>query len=87
MSAFIASTKYPDVNRSAVKKHLTHWFIPCIFNLKRYYTVKKDTEKLIQIDGCAREILAFPFMKSVKGRFARKELMLRLKEKLGMLKA
>lgn len=87
MSAFIEKQKNPEANRKAVEKHLTYWFIPCIFNLKRYYTIKGDAEKLTQIDECAHQILALPFMKSVKGRFIRKELALWVKKTLGILKA
>lgn len=87
MSAFIAKTRHPEANSKAVENHLAHWFIPCIFNLKKYYTIKKDKEKLTQIDECASQILALPFMKSVRGRFIRKELALWLKKTLGILRA
>ncbi|MBO9659931.1 MAG: glycosyltransferase family 2 protein [Chitinophagaceae bacterium] len=86
MSAFVAKRGNAERGSGILKKHLSYWFIPCMFNLKRFYTIKNDQEKLKQVDECGRTILSFPFMSHLKGKYERKEFILRIKKTLGLLK-
>jgi glycosyltransferase involved in cell wall biosynthesis len=74
-------------SKVAVNRHLYRWFISCIFNLKRYYTIKGDTKMLSHVNESAEKILSFPFMTGVKAKFILKTWMLYLKKKSGLLRA
>jgi glycosyltransferase involved in cell wall biosynthesis len=71
---------------SAVSKHLKVWFIGCVFNLKKYYTVRKpDPNLVLQINEFSDEILKLDFMKKFKFRFYIKEFIFQIKKKAGLL--
>jgi glycosyltransferase involved in cell wall biosynthesis len=70
----------------AVLKHLKKWFIGCVFNLKKYYTVKQPDQNLVeQINEFANEILKLDFMKKFKLRFQVKEFVFQVKKRVGLL--
>ena len=69
-----------------VSKHLRVWFIGCVFNLKRYYTVNKPDKSLLkQIDHFSHAILMLGFMKKFKLRFYFKECIFNIKKRIGLL--
>ena len=69
-----------------ILKHLEVWFISCVFNLKKYYTVKKPDQNLVkQINEFADEILKLDFMRKFKLRFQAKELIFHVKKRIGLL--
>jgi len=69
-----------------IVKHIGKWFISNIFNLKKYYNSRRNADMLVQIDKCADEILAFPFMKRFRMKYYFKVLALKLKIITGMIK-
>jgi len=83
---FIDQTGIPKENELAIRQHLNKWFITCIFNLKRYYKIRKNREVLLVLDACAKSILSFPFMRDVKVKYYFKTVMLYLKGSVGLLK-
>lgn len=72
-------------DKLALERHLNKWFITCIFNLKRYYTIRKNKAILLQVDSCAKRILSFPFMKGIRARYYAKLLILNIKKNIGWL--
>src|SRR6185503_1284909 len=66
LSGHIAQNNLSRNSKTAVNRHLHRWFISCIFNLKRYYTIKGDNKMLSQVNECAEKILSFPFMGGLK---------------------
>jgi glycosyltransferase involved in cell wall biosynthesis len=74
-------------NEKVVRKHLYHWFIANIFNLKRYYTVSApNLEMLRQVDKCAHQILEFDFMRGISFRYNLKKIIFAIKRNMGLLK-
>ncbi len=71
---------------NAVTEHLNTWFISCMFNLKKYYTVHKNLEMLQQVNHCCKEILDFKFMRSLKPHYYIKNLVFTIKRTLGLVK-
>jgi glycosyltransferase involved in cell wall biosynthesis len=70
----------------AVLKHLRVWFIRSVFNLKKYYTVKKPDQNLVsEINEFASEILNLDFMKKFKIRLQAKEVVFQIKKRVGLL--
>ncbi len=71
---------------NVASKHLQKWFIGCVFNLKKYYTIKKpDSNLVMQINEFADTILKLDFMKKFKFRFKAKEFIFQIKKKSGLL--
>jgi len=71
---------------NAVSKHLRSWFISCVFNLKKFYSIKKPDNNLIaQIDDFAIKILKLHFMKKFQLRFQSKNFIFLFKKKLNLL--
>lgn len=71
---------------NAVDEHLSTWFISCMFNLKKYYTVHKNQEMLQQVNRCCKEILDFKFMRSLKAQYHIKNMVFAIKRTLGLVK-
>lgn len=69
----------------AINLHLGTWFITNVFSLKRYYVIKKDKEKLIEIQAFADELLCLPYLKNIKFRYFVKNLFFFIKSKLDLL--
>ena len=70
----------------AALKHLKTWFIGCVFNLKKYYTVKRPDQNLVrQVNEFADEILKLDFMKKFKLKFHAKEFVFEVKKRIGLL--
>lgn len=70
----------------AIRKHLAKWFISNIFNLKKYYLLKKDSEMLVQIRNCAGKVLELPYMKSLYPKYIFKSMILTIKHKSGLFR-
>lgn len=86
MNRFCEGNKVSLNSMKTVQRHLYHWLLGTMFNLKRYYTViSPDAEKLIQIDDCANKILSFPFMKGAIARFKLKSAIFHTKRLMGIL--
>lgn len=71
--------------RKIIIKHIGVWFITNIFNLKRYHTVQKNREVVHQVESCARQIMAFPFMHTFKPKFYAKNVVFNIKKMLHLL--
>lgn len=86
MAKFCLTEGVSERSIKVVTKHLDTWFIACIFNLKKYYTIKKpDALSLEQVNDCAKNIMAFPFMKRVAIRYHLKNLIFKIKKNTGVL--
>ena len=68
-----------------VVRHIGHWFIVNMFNLKKFYTRKKDQGMLDQVNACAAELIRFPFMRPFRAAYARKQAIYRVKKILHLL--
>lgn len=69
-----------------IVKHLGKWFISNMFNLKKYYTIKKrDDIMLIKLNSCASAILDLSFMKQFRIKFQIKNSIFVVKKTLGLL--
>lgn len=74
-------------NRKASVSYLHKWFIDSFFNLKKYYSVHQNSEKLNEVNNCAQKILSLPYMTPVRLKYKIKEMILAVKLKLGLVKA
>ena len=74
-----------EKNRKVVMRHIGTWFITNIFNLKRYHTLQKNQEVVRQVEACAKQIMAFPFMRVFKPAFYAKNVVFNVKKMLHLL--
>ncbi len=74
-----------DAYNQAVLRHLGHWFISNFFNLKKYFTKKKNKEILRELDEYAKKIRSFDFMKRFNTRFYLKSMIFSIKKTFGLL--
>jgi len=72
--------------KDVVIKHIGNWFIVSLFNLKRYYTVNKNKEMTDQVTACARQIIAYPFMRRYIPIYFAKGAVFYIKKKLRLLR-
>jgi hypothetical protein len=87
MELFCTQRNSFQSDKGAILKHLGKWFIANVFNLKRYYTVKKyDPVVLSEVNDCAHTIMAFQFMKRFSVRYFGKLFVFNIKRRLGLLK-
>lgn len=85
MRQFSNNEKNAHLIRKAVIGHLGTWFITNMFNLKKYYTLKKDELLLKQVNDCITEIIHLPFMKRFMARTYAKNLVFNIKKGLNLL--
>ncbi|MBL7700266.1 MAG: glycosyltransferase family 2 protein [Chitinophagaceae bacterium] len=87
MKKFCSENNVSRQSMDVVKKHLYHWLIGNMFNLKRYYTVSAPDEDMVrQVERCADEIMQFDFMKGVTLRYKLKNTIFHTKKMLRLLK-
>jgi glycosyltransferase involved in cell wall biosynthesis len=86
LSKFIQAGDLHTNSKVAIRRHLYKWFIDCVFNLKKYYSLDKNKSMLMQVDSFAKKILDFDFMKNIKPKYYFKGAMLYIKIVLGLLK-
>ena len=86
MTAFCKNNIYFSKQKEVIIRHVGKWFIVNMFNLKKFYTLKKNDEVLNQIDKCAEEIITMPFMRRFVPRFYAKRAVFNIKRKLNLLK-
>lgn len=86
MTAFLKDKKNIVRDKRVVDKHLGNWFVTSMINLKRYYSIQKNTQVLAQIDTCAKEVMSFPFMKMHMTRYYAKRVAFEIKKYLHLLR-
>ncbi len=88
VSGFCKENNSFQANESVIKKHIYKWFIDCMFNLRKFYSVgnNKDKQKIKEIDAIAKQIMEYPFMKRIIPRYKAKYFIFYIKKTLGMIK-
>jgi glycosyltransferase involved in cell wall biosynthesis len=86
MTNFIKERNKPASDKRIIVKHLDKWFISNSFNLKKYYTLKKDTDMLKKIDEFSEAIIAYPFMRTTRIKYRLKNFIFYFKDKFHLLK-
>jgi glycosyltransferase involved in cell wall biosynthesis len=74
-----------EAEKKVITQHIGKWFITCMFNLKKYYTLKRNEEILAQVNICSAEIISFPFMQPFKARYFAKQFIFNIKKVLHLL--
>jgi len=83
--SFKKHPKFRQYERIIIK-HLGTWFIANIFNLKKYYTIKKKNKAIIKnLNELAQRIISLPFMERYKFRYFFKTGIFYFKRILGLL--
>jgi glycosyltransferase involved in cell wall biosynthesis len=86
MINFIKEKNKPASDKKVIVRHLDKWFISNTFNLKKYYTLKKDPEMLKKISEFSEAIIAYPFMKATRVKYRLKNFVFYFKDKFHLLK-
>ena len=86
LARFIKTAGLNTNSNAAIRRHLYKWFIDCVFNLKRYYSLDRNEKMLTQVDSFAKRILDFEFMKNIKPKYYFKLTVLYVKKAFGLLK-
>jgi glycosyltransferase involved in cell wall biosynthesis len=87
MKQFFLKTDNAKPKIMALERHLETWFFSNMFNLKRYYTVRRQNNEMLEkVNYTASQILALPFMKKHTARFVTKNFIFRVKKGLHLLK-
>lgn len=82
MISFIKESNLNQNANLAVIKHLSTWFIVSYFDLKKFYFKNNNVKKLEELEVFRKEIFSLKFMRQVKCRFYRKNLIFTLKKYL-----
>lgn len=85
MMQIIKGTSNYYENEKVILLHLHCWFIGCFFNLRKYFTLNKNSSKILELDSVAKKILELPYMKRLQFKYYTKRNIFRVKKILKQL--